>query len=523
MPNHKKDGCLLILIALSFLYGTVFFVLKYLQYKSFFSFEWDDDASYIQLAYNTLRGAFLQQTIFIAKCCYGRFTPFAAVMSVFYRLIPHPPVWFFVTSFTYGFSSIFLYLLGKKVLKDNYLAFIISAAFLFYGPLHYANLGTIETKSLSLFFLMGAFYFLTVKRGALYAVFLALAVSTKQDIALISICFGLYALWNKYPKKWWLTTIALSIIYFLLANFLKNTVFYAQGVDSHPDRHIYARYDLATAGAVLKFFFSKPLEFFGFMFFGSHIRATVLILYPLLFIPLLSLEFYLALPMFAELYLMRGVQNYNSEYVAAIGAFLFIGLIFFLKNISSGVKRKFALALACVVLLVCICSNFYRNIIGDGPDETLIDKKNFVDKSFADVKNIFDKRIYIESREDKLAWKFISLIPDNASVTASGDLLTPLAARRYLYSFGLNEPRAWESEYGPNDYYPAYESDFILIHTKNICNGLGGQYAFVDKPLAQEIIGNKLLTAHNYEIIKEKGDFILLKKKNIAFLGVIDF
>jgi len=117
-------------------------------------------------------------------------------------------------------------------------------------------------------------------------------------------------------------------------------------------------------------------------------------------------------------------------------------------------------------------------------------------------------------KEDKLAWEFIKMIPKDASVTASGDLLTPLATRKKLYSFGLNEPEAWENEYRliKNYTYPAYKSDYILIHTKNICNGLGGQYAFVNKELADKIIRTKL--RDKYVVIKQKGNFILLRRIN---------
>lgn len=106
------------------------------------------------------------------------------------------------------------------------------------------------------------------------------------------------------------------------------------------------------------------------------------------------------------------------------------------------------------------------------------------------------------------------MIPRYSSVTATGDLLMALAARRKLFSFGLNEPDALESEYGPMDYYPAYESAYILIHTKNLWNGLGGQYAFVDKELANRIIKDILIPRHKYVIVAQEENFILLKKNN---------
>lgn len=514
MLNLKKNKFLFILIMLSLLYGCVFGYLKYLQYRSFFSFEWDDEASQIQLAFNTFRGDFLHQTIFIAPFCYGRFTPFIIIMAVFYLFFPYPPTWFFVTGLSYGFSSVLLYLIGKRILRNEQLSFFISLSFLFYAPLHYANLGMAEAKSLALFPLIAVFYFLETKRLVPYLIFIIIAMSTKQDVALITLLIGLYCFWRKYPKEWGLITIILSVIYFFAANILMNTIFYTPGVDSHPEINIYAKYDLLTIRSIYIFLFTMPMQFLQHVFSFNHLRVLWLSGYPVLFIPLLSLETYIALPMLMELFLLKGFQNYNSEYIAVITPFVFIGLIYAFEKILRIKKIKVAFLFSFIISFLCIISNLFRNIIGDGPGETPIDQKYFMDKRFSGVTNFFDFRLYAVDAEDEITWRLISMIPRDSSVTATGDLLIALATRRKLFSFGLNDPEALESEYGPMDYYPAYESDYILIHTKNLWNGLGGQYAFVDKELANRIIEERLIPKHNYVIISREKDLILLKKNN---------
>ena len=371
-----------------------------------------------------------------------------------------------------------------------------------------------EAKTLALFPLVAVFYFLETKRFVPYIIFIIIAMSTKQDVALVTLLIGLYCFWRRYPKRWGLTTVIVSAIYFFAANILMNTIFYTPGVDSHPEINVYAKYDLLTIKSVCIFLFTKPIQFLQHVFSLNHLRVIWLILYPVFFLPLLSLETYIALPMVMEIFLLKGFQNYNSEYIAVITPLLFIGLIYTLKKIVRIKKTKVAFLFSFIIIFLCIISNLFRNIIGDGPNETPIDQKYFVDKRFSGTTNFFDSRLYTIDTEDKAAWRLISMIPRDSSVTATGDLLMALATRRKLFSFGLNEPKALESEYGPMDYYPAYESNYILIHTKNLWNGLGGQYAFIDKELANRIIEKELVLKHNYVIIAREENLILLKKNN---------
>ncbi|GAG53651.1 unnamed protein product, partial [marine sediment metagenome] len=103
--------------------------------------------------------------------------------------------------------------------------------------------------------------------------------------------------------------------------------------------------------------------------------------------------------------------------------------------------KHFKKGFASVILITTLASNFTPNLLGKPvADRVKHNGELIFDERFLDVSNIFDKRLYIMDEEDRLAWDFIKMIPKKASVTASGDLLTPLSTRRKIYLFGMNEP-----------------------------------------------------------------------------------
>jgi len=235
-----------------------------------------------------------------------------------------------------------------------------------------------------------------------------------------------------------------------------------------------------------------------------------MILFPLLFTPLFSLSFYVPLTIYAQLLLQNQFFNHDSYYLAPIIPFLFFAFNLAIKKIQC-LQVRIGILVLCFI--VCICGLFSRNIIGNLSAENFSIRR-FYDYRFMGVNNVFDRRIYAVDEEDRLAWDFIKMIPKNASVTASGDLLPALSARSKLYEFGLNHNRAQKAKYSPFE-YPDHSVDYILIHNKVLTNGLSGDYAFLeDDDLKKEI--RNLIENYGFKIVRQEGNFILLKQKKIA-------
>ena len=506
----KKNRYITYLIILSLAYGALFLTLNVLKSRAFFSFEWEDEAMENQVFYNIAASFYPHQTMDISRYFFGHFTPIYFLAALFYKIYPHICTFYFLISFLYGFSSIIVYLLAKDILENETTAFIVSLSYLLYPPLHYVNIGSLDGNTFFLPLLFLAFYFFYKRRFLPYVTVMVLSCMCKENSSLIIFLLGVYILIKKYPKKWWVTTLLFSFGYLLMVINLVPLFEFAYPRDSGPAGGQFQYLDLQSIKDVFMFVTVHNEKFIRLLGEPSRWRAFFLFLWPVIFLPLLSCEFYLALPLIGQILLCPQYTNDASYYFAPIIPLAFIGLIFFLRRLGPFAKR-----FAVLILITSLASNFTPNLLGKSPAERMKEDGELIfDKRFLDVKNIFDKRLYIMDDEDRLAWEFIAMIPKEVSVTASGDLLTPLSTRSEVYLFGMNEPHAQHSEYGPQDYYPAYESDYILIHTKNIYSGIGGDYPFADKELVEEIIKEKLLKGGKYSIIRQEGNFILLKKRN---------
>jgi len=492
-----KRRYLLCLVILSLIYGAIFFALNVLKYRSFFSYEWEDDAGENQVVYNIADSFRPSQTIFVSNFFFNRFTPIYFLVALFYRIYPHIYTWYFLVSFAYGFSSLIVYLLARDILRQQSLGFILAISYLLYSPLHYINLGTLDGNIFSLPLLFLTLYFLFKRNFFQYCFFMVLSCMCKEDVPLVILLLGVYELIKKYPRKWWLTTVIFAGLYFMAAVYISNNLLRVTGFCSNIDNRNFEYFDAGTVKGILSFMLFHTKEAATFIFSWSHVRVFILVLFPLIFLPAFSLEAYIPMVMFSEILLSRGFSNTDSYHLAPIIPFLFISLIFTLRRVSDRIFwKKNIFYVALVILLLCFLSNFGRNIIGCIPAEGCGEVH---DTRFLDVRNIFDRRFFTVDEEDRLAWKLVDLIPKDAPVTASGDFLPALSSRKILYEFGLNNPKAVRNMFCLSD-YPSYDVDYILIHKEYMPHGLGGHYAFLKRQdLHNEI--KELIDKHVFSVL----------------------
>jgi len=506
------------LIALSIIFGSLFFSLRVLQYRSFFSFEWEDDARDNQVAYNIATSFTPYQTIFQKnttqpKILNDHFTPVHYIVAIFYRIYPHIYTWYFVMCFSYGFGSLLIYLLAKNILKDEKVAFLISLIYLLFPPLHYASLGALDPRNFVLPFFILMFYYQHFKKFIPYLIFMVLVCMCKEDIPVYTFAFGLYQLVKKYPKMWWMSTLFFSTIYFFIAVYLSDTYCLIDIRERVTSIHTES-YNYISSGAlknIIGSVFTNPGYLFHTMFTWEKMRFFVMILYPLMLLPLFSIELYIGMIItLVEIGLPNGFYNDNSYYAAAMVPFLFMALIYTMKKIENTVSRRKLLMIALILMTMCLIGSVNRNIIGVTARESNFFSERLgqkYDKRFLGVENIFDKKLYTVDSEDRIALEMIKMIPKNASAAVTGDLLPAASSRRYVYELGL------DYSYDSDEYIqPSTNADFILINKKCLINGLGGHYeCFSDKELAEMI--KTLINEFHYSIKAEKGTFLLLEKR----------
>ncbi|MDD5729517.1 MAG: DUF2079 domain-containing protein [Candidatus Omnitrophica bacterium] len=497
--NLRNKRAVLVLI-LGAGYGVFFFVLNVFKLRSFFSFEWADDAAENQVIYNIAAFFNPHQTVFLGKYFFGHFTPVYFLIAVFYRIFPSIFTLYFIISFLYGLCAFIVYMLAREFLDENQ-AFFTALIYLLFAPLHYVNLGTLDGNIFALPLLFTAWYFIFKKKFLPYAVFMALSCLCKEDIPLGVFLLGIYLLIKKYPKKWWLTTCLFSLLYFIFAMIMLPQFRLEHHLAASAKTQYFRYLDISTFREIFKFIFSGA--FINALFDFSKLKAFSVFLYPLLFLPLLTWEFYLALPFLLEIILHPSFSNDTSYYFSPVIPFAFVGFIFALKRLNARI-------LIPAVFCLAVISNLAPNFLGPLPKDA--QKESISDPGFLKVNNIFDSKIYTLSQDNKPAWDIIKMLPDNASVTASGDLLPALSSRKNLYEFGLNVGGGAGAFYARGYSYPAYSADYIFIHKKNLANGFGGKYVYLGEDLiAKEV---KKLIERDYKVMRQERDFILMRKIN---------
>lgn len=511
----------LVLIIASLIYIAVFFSLKVYQYKSFFSFEWEDDAGVNQLTYNIAEFFSPYQTIFNTRdlsLLNDHFSPIVFIIALFYAIFPHIYMLYLFISLTYGFSSIIIYLLAKDILGSSIVAFFISLIYLMYPPLHYVNLGAIDVKNFALPLFLGIFYFIRKGKLIYYIILIISACMLIEDVPLVIFTLGIYLFLKKYPKKWWLTTILFSGIYFIVAVYIANTFCRIKGFKSIPAAGYLDYIDISTFKEFISYATSHMKETFFYLFGWTKIRVFIMLLWPLVFIPLFSSAIWIPVTTFIEILLRKMLfSNANSYHLAIIIPFIFISFIFVLQKLTAYINKRIMSLIALSILFVCFIANFSRNLIGCTSKESRFFNEPYADeydRRFIGVDNIFDKRLYTIEEEDRQAWRMIKIIPKDASVMASGDLLLALSMRKIIYEFALNLEKAQFHKFAFSE-YSNYDVDYILINKKCLINGMGGHYAFLPAHLLNDEI-QRIIKFYNFDIQIQLGNFVLLKNKRLV-------
>ena len=500
--ENNKIYLRLVLMGVIF-YTIIFTSLCSLRYRAFFSYEWEDEAAENQILWNTVHGSFLKQTIYETESgmFIDHFSPIYILISFLYAVVPRIHTLYFLISFSFAIGAISLFLLAREILADSFQACLFAFTYLFYSPLHWINVTTVEPIMFSIPLLLFAFYFFYKGRFWHFLILLILSLMTKGNISLIIIMFGLYALIKKKDSKWILLPLSFGIVWYVLS------IWVAYPAIGSPNRSPFHGLLFGSPSGILRNFILSPGKILNFMFSYEHLLFLAKVFKPILFLSFFSLEWLISLPTYLQILLITELPGNNWSYsLSPAIPFIFLGLIFSLQYIkrliwsSANLRNEIKTALMnCLVICVMgssILSNFGSNMIGFLNDHKIVDRR------FESIDNIYDMRLYLSDTDDEIAWDLINRIPKDAPVSASGDLLVPLSHRPKLLEFSFDSV----ADGGGQDYY---DVDYILIHKKSVQHG-GGQYAPLRKKHLDKIV--ELIDKYVFTVIAERGDFILLKK-----------
>ncbi len=333
-----------LLFLISWASGTALSWLRHDVFQSGF-----DMAIFTQSVWNTLHGNFLYSSIKGGICLLGdHFSPILAALAIPYAVWPDPKCLLLIQALAAASSVWPLFCIARERLKDETLTFLFVLAFVLYLPLRNAVRFEFHPELLAIPVLFWAYYFLIKGKGWISSLFLLLALSTKENAALVLAAFGLYAFCFVPGKKiyglFWMIAAPLyllAVIHVLIPRLSGEPYFYLSG-------NFGAWKDLGLA-ALLKHVLGP-----------SSWVYLVKIFLPVGFLSFLSPpDFLLAIPALVQNLVARNAMTRSIffQYTAFLIPFVFVSA----ASGAARLKQKPWLAvylLACTLLMSGI-SDFY--------------------------------------------------------------------------------------------------------------------------------------------------------------------
>ncbi len=393
-----------------------------------------------------------------------------ALLAPLYFIYSGPETLLIVQTVVIALGALAVYGIAQFVFNKNgfknLVSLVFAAAYLLYPPLQRMNIYDFHAVALATTFLLFMFYFWLKKRYIPSFLFFLLSIISKEQVALTTLFFGLYALYTSRRNFLFsLAIISLSIIWFLASVLF--VIPYFRG-EAHFALEYYEGFN--PANLMKNVFHIDTLRYFFFLF-G-----------PLGFLSFFSpLQFLIALPEFAINLLSNSwnMRNIIFHYTAVIQPFVFISAIYGTKKSiemleRSGKRRRIRLDKGAAIALFIL---FFTLIfaLSKGP------------LPFSREQDIHPLQYPQVERNEIVQWKQL-LQNDAIKVSTTGQLAPHFTSRRYFYTF--------------SEYY--YLADYIVLR-------LGEIYNYPEKDTLIPLYA-QLVFDPRFEKVYKKGDFEVYKK-----------
>jgi len=466
-------------------YMSLFTIRRYLSFGASFG----DLTIFHNLVWNSSHGRFLATQIIPSGYHMPQhFDPILILVSVTYWIYSSPITLLILQSIMIGASGLLIFLIGRQLIKSNFLAFALSLSFLMHPATHGMNTLDFHSFTLSVFTILLSFYMLGKRNliGSIIAV--ALMLITREDIPIIGVTIGLFLIISEGRWRSGLAILLMSLIYFLIA--LTIISYFGKSLVELLYSNLLAKDSVGFISVIMTFvtnpiysckviFTKEKLIFFLqmsipviFLFFKCRWGA-ILFCHPIM-LHLLSSSPY------TQAFCARTI---NNHYTAATLAIIYYTSILGAKNIldTSNKRRELVLFFG---LLIIIASFMMTYCYGNFPLKY----------------NTFNKFLMTKSKKE--FQEVLKKIPLDKSISAQTCLSPFLGTREKIYQ------------------YPDKINSVDMI----ILDVLGSnRYPFKTNDEYFEKIEN-LLKDSNYGVIYYKNDYLILQKssKNDMNLTVLN-
>lgn len=357
-----------------------------------------------------------------------------------YALFPHPVTLLIIQSLMLGLAAIPLFLITKHLLNDAW-GVIFVIIYLIYPAVGYINLNEFHPESFLPFIQFFLLYFFIKNDFRKFAIFLFLCLFAKENMSLVIIMLGFYALIRRKEKKWVILPITSGVLWFL---------FYLKVLSPALSGGKINFYDFyghlgGNLGQIISTIILHPVQVMKFMFLPHKLYYLMVLFGPLSFLSLLSPSILLiALPNFLQHFISSRITEVSLSfyYPSEMLAFIFISAIFGLSSLLkfSWVRER---RVWCYIIVSVVAVTFSVRL---SPQLLLFNEL----RSICTITD--DARI----KDD-----FIRQIPQGAAVISTFQLMPKLSDRTdRLYSFH----RVLEGRYhSKKDFVLPSDIEFALV------------------------------------------------------------
>ncbi len=494
---------ILFLSALALVYIAVFSALSVLKHRAFNS-TYLDLGLEAQSIWNTTRGRPLVVSFGghgeeISALSY-HVSPIIIFLAPLYRLWPSVEILLTVQTVILALGIIPLYLLFRGTLDSVPLSFAVVVSYLLYPPLQWSNLTDFHPQTLATSLLLAVFYFSYIKKWLWFWLFAVLALTVKENIALVLFTLGLYLVAVSWLKargpsgsrrvKRWRTALfsnggvngvflaLLSLVWFIIALYIVMPYFSGGGMGA------LGRYEYLgnTPWQIGLKVLTDPLGDLRTLLVTPKIKYLFHLLVSSGFLPLLAPQYLL---LSISEYFLNLFSAYNPQwqvkfhYTAAITPFIFIAAIFGIARLQRLMKRFIPQLLSPPVVTsvyLVMISGLWNYVHSPSP-----------------INREFNRSTYTVTASAAEKEKVLRSIPESASVSAMNNLGPHLANRRWLWRFPIN----------------INEADFVVVDPT--LPGRNYDLSQMDKAEFEKLWGS-LLTDYRYTIYYQAEGLFILEK-----------
>jgi uncharacterized membrane protein len=379
-----------------------------------FAYPGNDLGIFTQSFWTTLHGKFFQNTHEPGGSRFGRqFCPIVFFILPLFALFPHPVTILALDAAALGLGALPVYLYARDFL-GRYAAACFGLIFLLYPGIVYQAGYPVYFIHYTPLFLMLALYYFEKERLGLFCLFLVLSCFPREDIALTTFMFGVYAALRRRPAQWILLPVMMSTAWFAATHWLIVPCFGPGSIQC------FYKDSGGCVTGLLRTIFVTPTWLFSKLVSASLLKLLYLMLMPLgIVLPVMGLESVCVIPNVLEIALssVENTRSFYAYYYLPSIPFLIAGAITAIARLASGRFPAFMTAEGKVKALSTLILFLSLSVFVRGPcRETVIREiRPWSERTDAG---------YLDTLR-----KVVVMIPPDASVFAPRYMMPHLARR----------------------------------------------------------------------------------------------